>query len=826
MADRPVIGRDDEVARAVAGLLDRGYVCLAGPAGIGKSTVAQLVAQRQQMAVGGATTSLAQVPCGALLALVEPGLQGADPAALAVALVDGHPRGLVIDDLQWLDDASVPALQIALRRGLRLLATYRSGVPVTRAVRELLDSAETVGIGPLPPEVLTSMLETVLGGPLDTAVAHWIQTRSDGNPLLARDLAATLRGAGALTERHGLLTADGPLPVVGGVSDMARRRLLDAPDEVRDLVCLLSIEEPLDLSLLRAVSSLDAADTAERLGLVALRGDPPQVWLGHPLYGEVAAAETTGAERVRRFERLAHAASHDPSIDLVRRARWTMSAGLPVATDDLLTAARAASPPLAEQFLRRAIDGGAGLPATLALAGLLGHLHRGEEAVDLLAGTPAATPEEEVQLAATRAFALSFGPQRPREALELLAEVESRVGPHPLLDVARSSALFRAGDIRDAYALSTRLLDQPLPAAARTQVGLTLQTCLFHQARIRQGQALSAGLAELAKATAADVPEGPGAQRLLETWSHRLGGDPQRERELAEAGYADSLESGDEGERGQFAQVLGFNHVISGRPRTGSRLLQESLAGRGVWLDTTRPWVLALYAQAQVLAGDVTGAAHSVDSLLSMHRTLLHDTDVAMAEAALRAAQGAPSLAVDRLVSTAQTAYAAGLVFGALQCWYDAVRYGSAAGAAHLLRYVGELESDWAAAYERRALATTGSDLEDAARLWKACGHVWFAAECLTHAVRRHRAARADTAALRAQLALNTLLVGTEPMAGIGGDATGLTDRESAVLALVTAGLSDREIAERLDISVRTVQTHLSRCYAKLGVRSRRELQG
>jgi LuxR family transcriptional regulator, maltose regulon positive regulatory protein len=48
-----------------------------------------------------------------------------------------------------------------------------------------------------------------------------------------------------------------------------------------------------------------------------------------------------------------------------------------------------------------------------------------------------------------------------------------------------------------------------------------------------------------------------------------------------------------------------------------------------------------------------------------------------------------------------------------------------------------------------------------------------------------------------------------------------LTDREIEVLRLLGAGLSDREIAERMIIALGTVKRHLSNLYDKLGVHSR-----
>ena len=51
-----------------------------------------------------------------------------------------------------------------------------------------------------------------------------------------------------------------------------------------------------------------------------------------------------------------------------------------------------------------------------------------------------------------------------------------------------------------------------------------------------------------------------------------------------------------------------------------------------------------------------------------------------------------------------------------------------------------------------------------------------------------------------------------------------LTPQEQAVSQLVARGLSNREVAAELFLSTKTVQYHLTRVYAKLGVRSRSQL--
>jgi DNA-binding CsgD family transcriptional regulator len=62
------------------------------------------------------------------------------------------------------------------------------------------------------------------------------------------------------------------------------------------------------------------------------------------------------------------------------------------------------------------------------------------------------------------------------------------------------------------------------------------------------------------------------------------------------------------------------------------------------------------------------------------------------------------------------------------------------------------------------------------------------------------------------------------PVPARGFEGAGLTEREREVIVMAMQGLTAAQVAERLFISKRTVETHLERAYAKLGVRSKREL--
>jgi DNA-binding NarL/FixJ family response regulator len=67
---------------------------------------------------------------------------------------------------------------------------------------------------------------------------------------------------------------------------------------------------------------------------------------------------------------------------------------------------------------------------------------------------------------------------------------------------------------------------------------------------------------------------------------------------------------------------------------------------------------------------------------------------------------------------------------------------------------------------------------------------------------------------------------GHRPREGRGELPDGLTVREAEVLALVAAGLSNTEIAGRLQVSMATVKTHINNLFAKTGVRDRAQAVG
>jgi len=125
-------------------------------------------------------------------------------------------------------------------------------------------------------------------------------------------------------------------------------------------------------------------------------------------------------------------------------------------------------------------------------------------------------------------------------------------------------------------------------------------------------------------------------------------------------------------------------------------------------------------------------------------------------------------------------------------------------------------------------VAVAGSDLdglEAAVEGFEAVGARLLAAEAAAQAydVHRRRATGKQTAAAQRARRLYGICSGASRPVALAEEVR-LTTREREVASLAVMGVSNRDIAERLVISVRTAESHLQHVYAKLGVTTRAEL--
>ncbi|KOV61855.1 helix-turn-helix transcriptional regulator [Streptomyces sp. MMG1121] len=147
---------------------------------------------------------------------------------------------------------------------------------------------------------------------------------------------------------------------------------------------------------------------------------------------------------------------------------------------------------------------------------------------------------------------------------------------------------------------------------------------------------------------------------------------------------------------------------------------------------------------------------------------------------------------------------------------YDSVRLGEPG------RVVGRLPEG--SVFARHAEALTrgdGGELDEAAQALEERGFLLFAAEAHAQAVRAHRDPRAARLSRTRAVALARRCQGARTPALASLVLGELTARQRQIVTLAAAGLSNREIAERLTLSVRTVGNHLYSAYTRLGTGDR-----
>ncbi|MER6346253.1 LuxR family transcriptional regulator AbsR2 [Streptomyces sp. NPDC001595] len=150
---------------------------------------------------------------------------------------------------------------------------------------------------------------------------------------------------------------------------------------------------------------------------------------------------------------------------------------------------------------------------------------------------------------------------------------------------------------------------------------------------------------------------------------------------------------------------------------------------------------------------------------------------------------------------------------------YDAVRLGAPEAVLGRLP-VGGVLAEHATALARR----DGPALDRVAARLEERGLLLFAAEAYAQAVPAHRDPLAARTSRTRAVALARRCPGARTPALSGLVLGELTARQRQIVTLAAAGLSNRQIAERLTLSIRTVGNHLYSAYARLGASDRGSL--
>jgi len=860
----PIVARDDELRRALAALADDADFCgvaLVGDSGVGKSTLARSLADTLES--GGATVRYvlgtqtgSTVPLGAFyrsLTVEAP----QEPAAMLAAAIGTLEREenlvVVVDDAQLLDPLSSTLVQqLAAGGGARLIVTIRSGEPVPDAVTTLLKERLLLGlhIDAFTPQQTEALARAVLGGVVDTGLITALHGRAAGNPLLLRSLLGAGRESGVLVctragwQLHGALRADREL------YDLLEFRLQSFAPEELEAVEILAAAEVLDWEILRELCDPDVVSRLERRGLIQVVADGfhTVARLGHPVLGEVAMQRagvvrtrqltTQLAQQLQKQMQTQEERSGSPDVRTrIRLAQLMTRSDMPPDLDVIVGAAASAVTmsdiACGEDLARFAFERGGGLPAALVLAEAIGWQGRGAEVEAMLNDVDPDGADERlvVQWGCLRAANLFFSCRQVEPAGLALAEVRARVGSDALLPLVRAmEAAFAcfSGDVRTALDLGLEVCKSSVPPAIRTwaatwtcwALALTGQ---FHEVR---------RVADAGRAAVLDQ-SGPCrfAMGLAEVVALTSAGDDLAAERVRER-YASTTRVWPAADAFVHA-MLGSVQLARGGLTLACSAFQDSIStmARGFppgWLMLISAWS----AQAQGARGDSAAAAAALcraDDAYGPHVAVFLP-ELELARAWERASAGQTTTAQAHAVRAAQIARQRGMWAVEMRALHTAVRFDDRSQAGRLAQLATTLNTPLADAIAQhaRGLADHDGDLLDAAAdRFADMGAMALAADAAAHAAREHASTRQRGKEISSSTHAHRLAKQggiRTPAVDAAASPLPITAREREIANLVTAGLSNRQIAQRLVVSVRTVEGHVYRIFGKLGIDDREQL--
>jgi DNA-binding CsgD family transcriptional regulator len=801
---------------------------------------------------------------------------------LVADLAEAAPLLLLVDDAQWADLATLRALVYTARRleGLpvTLVVAIRTGE--TGPADPLLDELRREpGVTPIVPEPLTEAAASLLAGselgqsptPKFAAACHRV---SSGNPFLIVELLRALAADETAPSDENADRLEGV--AAAGVSRSILARLARLGDPAVEIARAVSVLEPNaeveHVAALAGMAVAEAATASSRLIDARLLADRRPLTFVHPLVRSAVYMDmpepTRALMHAGAAERLStiggsvdSIAGHlmlappeaDPAVveSLRAAAHEASSVGAPEAAVELLRRAMAEPPPEEELFaverelglaelmasdmrgietllrLHAASDDAAARAEIAAeLAAPLLYRERGEETVSLLGESlrelDGSEPRLEMRL---RGELLEQGFWGLRSVLDSVPELIEEAWPgdtfeaRRLLDISSFLEATGLGRIDRAERLARRAMPDADAvrenvergfAPTRAMVALVLADrgeevepfypVALEEARTRNVNAIAAvfGIRSFCRVLDGDVVQGlADAERAVDlvrsidvgmfniTWhmaqiwamTDRGELDAARELMLREL-PAGSVEHGFFGALAH--RVRARLHSALGEHEAARRALRAS-AERIEWLPFANPEIVGWRP------------------------------DLARTEAVLGNGEEAARLATEGVLLAQEAGGARGI--GIALAGQGAVA--GPEGVETLRESVEILAATRARLQHARALVDLGAALRRA-------NHRKEAREPLREGL--DIAHRCGARALEDRARTELEATGARPRSAVLSGADSLTPSEARVARLAVEGMTNREIAQGLFVTAKTVETHLRHVYQKLGISKRGEL--
>lgn len=921
--DGTVLGREIETA-SVSSFVERlrhgpAVSVISGDPGMGKTTLWRLgvrrghessyhvlttrpVAAEAKLAFAGLTDLLCSVSDETMQSLPEPQRRAlttatlrepvdhgqSDPRAVAAATVSvlrslcrERPVLVAIDDLQWLDPATIRTVESVARRlsdeCIGFLVTERADADAPRSLQlERAMAPERfyrVAMTAMDPQSLRRLVERRLDRALPMNTHRRLQEIARGNPFFTLELASALGLGGAA----GTTT----FPLSPSLHEIVDERLAALQPRTRAvLVAATAVDHP-TVGLVAAGTGLGtevalvALEEAVADGVVELDEGTGRFRFAHPLYAAGIYARATPkrrrevhlalAEVMTSIElRARHSAlgRSEPDADLARlldraaqhaRARGAPDSAAVLAVQALrltpahetadrhrrtVTVARfrfhAGELEPARQMLQAVLLEQADTSTRAAARCLLGeiHLHQhgvgGARAIFAAAGAEASSDAEvgcrtEMHLAYLSVNTDHFeaAPWHARRALELSADVQD-VGLR-----AESLAVFVIADYMTGRGLDKPRLEESLALEDPFhQVAMALRPTLIagmlmlYEGRLTEAVAHLEACRRAAddRAEENDTPVVTATLAWCECWRGRLDEARRHGHEAIEVSRRLAAPDGEGLAAAYLCAVEAYGGDVTAAHAHADRAFELTAQTGSALPELFARWGLGLSALGQGDAAAAHATLQPLTALLEAHGLTEPVRAVHLADH-IEAMTGLGDLdRADRLVDMLEEcATRLGRRWAIVGVWRSRALLAAARGDLEVASVAAATARAWCDGLELRL--EVARTLLVSGQIERRRKRPREANAMLTQALALFEEAGAAPWRLRAADELDRV-------APHRREGLVLTPTERRVAELSRTGLTNRDVAARLNISPKTVEAHLSRTYAKLGIHSRAELGG
>lgn len=775
------------------------------------------------------------------------------------AAPQGSPRVyLMVDNAQYLDEQSAAViLQVVMSTETKLIMVDQPGNH-HGSLRELWRDGHLIRfeLSPLQAHDVHSYLERLLAGKVARTTAEYLTSRSAGNPMVLQGLIDGAQEEGSLRKINNVWVLDHPADRLSLESrEFLHMDLAYLAVSSRKIVEILALGGPLPLSALLKLSSPETIDDLQQRDLAEIV--PAENLTVRLVLGATAASiralVPVGRSRLYLDEvtKLLPANYEQFPENLINFTRWSMDCGLPVTEECVLNAAvwanRLMRPNEALHLTQNKLTQRNVSPLLSQRAIAQVNLNLPGEAQELAVRALELADTSDAAATALYAIHLSYISDPDYEAgfEQSWADYVNRFGTvsvatassqgdiNALMVLALSEVSL--GHIENARENIAGLLEHPFTANITDQVLLKSMLCEIFSASGQMKKAV-----ELAAEAIRDLKSPTGFPRpdiaILAysravaafiydgAWEHaRLALDPATFTNPDLILYGGGLK--------ELAAAM--MHCRRGYIEQALSALESAVGA----LNDYDPWsvlpsVLSLMAYCRVMRGDVIGAQDCLTQLTKLTRrsSKFYALEAAAYAAAAQFMTGQSEQGIMRLRNLQQECLNSGFLGIELTVLSLMVRVGDVTSITRLVEVAQLLDSGSKEFFVHWSNAMRSQDpvkLEEASTTAMDYGFELIAVELATHALRKlHNGGKVHMSRKTASKveAMRDRMPGLVSPVFHSIDQPKMTRREYQIALLVAQGESNNSIAQRLHVSLRTVEGHLYRTFIKLDIRSREQL--